>query len=76
MASKGSFCKGKTPEKSCIGCNKENYWRYLRVAIWGNEGLPDCMKDSKRKGGRSKAVAEGVDAFTQEPSNRVSNLGL
>ena len=45
------------------------------MAIWGNEGLPDCMKDSKRKGGRSKAVAEGVDAFTQEPSNRVSILG-
>ena len=67
MASKGSFCKGNMPEKGCIGCNKENYWRYLRVAIWGNEGLPDCMKDSKRIGGRSKADAEGVDAFRQEP---------
>ena len=62
MDSKGSFCKGKTPEKSCIGCNKEKYWRYLRVAIWGKEGLSDCMKDSERKGGRSKADAEGVDA--------------
>ena len=24
---------------------------------------PDCMKDSERKGGRSKEDAEGVDAF-------------
>ena len=65
MASDGSFCKGKIPEKSCIGCNKDKNRRYLRVAIWGNEGLPDCMKDSERKGGRSKADAEGVDAFRQ-----------
>ena len=38
-----------TPDKSCNGCNKEKYWRYLRVAIWGNEGLPDCMKKSEKK---------------------------
>ena len=63
MASDGSFCKGMIPEKSCIGCNKEKYWRYLRAAIWANEGLPDCMKDSERKGRRSKADAEGVDDF-------------
>ena len=54
--------KARLQEKAALVATKK-YWRYLRVAIWGNEGLPDCMKDSERKGERSKADAEGVDAF-------------
>ena len=57
------FCKGKNFEKGYKGCEEEKYGRYLRVAIWGNEGLAVSMFDTETIDGRPPADAEGVDVF-------------
>ena len=63
MASDTILYNGKNLEKSYIGCDEEKYGRYLRVAIWGNQGPTDCMIDLERNDGKPPPDAEGVDVF-------------
>ena len=63
MASDTIFYNGKNLEKGYIGSDEEKYGRYLRVAIWGSQGLIACMIDLERYDGRPPADAEGVDVF-------------